>query len=269
MRQFSVSVYANENLVLSEVLGKLEDEFPFVSLSVYGNSLAHTSLSTATNEYDVLPAGMISGGDILLVLSDPKDDMEILVQFEGDIVDFTGAMTGDDVYHVEEPVAYLINAVQIKAEDMDAVAMLPAAVFGKSGIDDMIIQTRELFTFSSAETKVFEERLPFNLFFSDMNTGFLSGFRQKIMAETGVDVDIRMGAISTGFVLDLYFKKDVNKDFGYITESVGFVPTMADVCARKRPVTVFRSKNRLSIAGDYINIICLQITDAFKDIIGE
>ncbi|WP_303850363.1 hypothetical protein [Seleniivibrio woodruffii] len=269
MRQFSVSVYANENLILSEVLGKLEDEFPLTSISVYGNSLANTTLTTATNEYDVFPAGMIKGDDILLVLSDPKEDIEILKQFEGDIVDFTGAMTGEDVYRVEEPIAYLINAVQIKPEDMEAVALLPAAVFGKSGVDDMISQTRELFTFSNSETKIFEERLPFNLFFSDAGTGFLAGFRQKITAETGVDVDIRMGAISTGFVLDLYFKKDVNKDFGYITESVGFVPTMADVCARKRPVTVFRSKNRISIAGDYINIIGSQITDAFKDIIGE
>ena len=269
MRQFSVTVYANENLILSEVLGKLEDEFPLISISVYGNTLAHTSLSTATNEYDVLPAGMIKGGDILLVLSDPKDDIEVLKEFDGDVVDFTGAMTGEDVYRVEEPIAYLINAVQVKAEEMEAVALMPVAVFGKSGVDDMISQTRELFTFSSSENKVFEERLPFNLFFSDVNTGFLSGLRQKIMAETGVDVDIRMGAISTGFVLDLFFKKDVNKDFGYITESVGFVPTMADICARKRPVTVFRSKNRISIAGDYINIIGLQITDAFKDIIGE
>lgn len=269
MRQFSAAVYANENLILSEVLGKLEDEFPLASISVYGNSLANTTLNTATNEYDVLPAGMIKDNDILLVLSDPKEDMEILKNFEGDVVDFTGVMNGEDVYRIEDPIAFFVNGVQVRKDEMEAVALLPVAVFGKSGVDDMINQTRELFAFTNTENKIFEERLPFNLFFSDTNTGFLSGYRQKLIAETGVDVDIRMGAISTGFVLDLYFKKDVNKDFGYITESVGFVPTMADVCARKRPVTVFRSKNRISIAGDYINIIGSQITDAFKDIIGE
>ncbi|TCK60639.1 hypothetical protein [Seleniivibrio woodruffii] len=269
MRQFSAAVYANENLILSEVLEKLENEFPLISIKVFGNSLANSTLTTATNEYDVLPAGMIDDEDILLVLSDPKDDMEALKEYEGDIVDFTGTFTAKDVYKIEEPIAYLVNAVQVNKEDMEAAAFLPAAVFGKSGVDDMINQTRELFAFTNTETKVFEERLAFNMFFSDMETGLLAGFRQKLKADTGLDIDIRMGAISTGFVLDLYFKKDVNKDFGYITESVGFVPTMADVCSRKRPVTVFRSKNRISIAGDYINVICAQITDSFKDIIGE
>lgn len=269
MPQYSVAVYANENLLLSEVLEKLENDFPLLSVRVFGNSLAHTNLITATNEYDVLPAGMIKDEEMLILLSDPKDDMELLKKFDGDVIDFTGTFVGEDVYKIEEPVAYLINAMQSRPEDMDAVVYLPAAVFGKNGIDDMINQTRELFAFSNVDTKVFEERLAFNMFFSHAEQGILAGYLQKLKADTGVDADARLGAVSTGFVLDVYFKKDVNKEFSNITDTVGFVSTIADVCALQRPVVINRTKNRVSIAGDYIRLICGQITDAVKDITGD
>ncbi|MGE4317783.1 MAG: hypothetical protein AB7E96_02660 [Deferribacterales bacterium] len=269
MRHYSAAVYANENLLLTEVLDKLENEFPMMGIKVFGNSLAHTALTTATNEYDVLPAGMVGEEEILLVLSDPKDDLEVLKDFDGDIVDFTGTFTSDEVYRIEEPLAYLINAMKTRPEEMDAVAYVPAAVFGKNGIDDMINQTRELFTFTNNENKVFDERLAFNMFFSDREEGILAGMRKKLEAETGVDADLRLGAVSTGFVLDVYFKKDVNKEFGNITDMVGFIPTMADICSKPRPVLLSRTKNRVSIAGDYISLICSQIMDAFKDITGE
>lgn len=269
MRQYSAAIYANENLLLTEVLEKIEKELPLIEVTLFGNSLAHTSFTTSSNEYDVHPAGMIKDEEILIVLSDPQDDMELLKKFDGDIIDFTGAFTGEDVYKVEEPLAYIINALGQKPEDMDAVALVPAAVFGKNGIDDMINQTRELFTFSNAETKVFEDRLAFNLFFSDNEQGILSGFRRKLKADTGLDVDIRMGAISTGFVLDVYFKKAINKDVSNITELVGFVSTLSEIGANKRPVTITRNSTRISIAGDYLNVITSQVAEALKDIIGE
>lgn len=269
MHQYSVAVYANENLLLTEVLEKIESEFPLVDVTVYGNTLANTSFTTATGEYDVKPAGMMSDVDILIVLSDPSEDMEVIREYDGDIIDLTGTFDGEEVYSVEEPLAYIINAMMQKPEEMDAVATVPAALFGKNGIDDMISQTRDLFVFSTAETKVFEDRLAFNIFFSDPEQGLLAGYRQKLMSDTGVDVDVRMAPISTGFVLDVYFKKDVNKEFSNITDIVGFVPNMADAVAKPRPITITRNSRRVSIAGDYLNVITGQIIEALKDITGE
>lgn len=269
MRQYSAAVYANENLLLTEVLEKIESELPLLGVSVYGNSLAHTTFTTATNEYDVHPAGMIGDSDILIVLSDPTDDIEAIREFDGDIVDFTGTFGGDEVYSIEEPIACIINAMMVKPDETEAVATVPAAVFGKNGIDDMINQTRELFSFTTPETKVFDERLAFNMFFSDKSEGLLAGYRQKVAADTGIDVDIRMAPVSTGFVLDVYFKKDVNKEFSNITDIVGFVPSLADAVNTGRPIVLSQSRNRVSIAGDYLNVITGQIVEALKDIIGE
>jgi hypothetical protein len=202
------------------------------------------------------------------VLSDPQSAVEKLKEFDGSVIDFTGTFSDllDEVYIIEDPVAFVLNSLEGVE---DAVATLPAAVFGKSGIDDMLTQTRELFAFSNAETKVFENRLAFNLFFSDPDQGFLSGYRQKLKQDTGVDADVRMIAVSTGFVLDVYFKKDVKGDFTFAIESEEPAETLADIISQDAIVTTHKNSKRASFAGDYIHVIVRQIIDSLKDITGE
>ncbi len=167
MSQYSAAIYANENLLLTEVLERIENDLPTIGITLYGNSLAGSEISTATAEYTVNEAGKISEEEILIVLSDPQADVETIRKFDGTVIDMTGTFEGlmDEVYVVEDPVAYILNMVADDKEGVEAVATLPAAVFGKSGIDDLLSQTRELFAFTNAETKVFENRLAFNMFF--------------------------------------------------------------------------------------------------------
>jgi len=271
MRQYSAAIYANENLLLTEVLEKIEGDLPTIGINVYGSSLAGSEISTATAEYVVGKAESISEEEILIVISDPQNDVEHIRKFDGTVIDMTGTFEGlmDEVYVVEDPIVYILNSVAKDKDSVEAVATLPAAVFGKSGIDDLLSQTRELFAFSNAETKVFENRLAFNLFFSDLDQGILSGYRQKLKQETGVDVDVRMIAVSTGFVLDVYFKKDVNSDIKFSVSPDEFTETLSDIIGLDSIVKLAETPNRLSFTGDYIHTIVRQIIDALKDITGE
>jgi len=268
MRQYSAAIYANENLLLTEVLERIEGELPTFGINVYGNSLAGTNITTSTGDYDIHPVGEFTEEEILIVLSDPQNDVEQIKKFDGSIIDLTGSFEGllDEVYTVKDPVAFILdNLKDVSA----AVATMPVAVFGKSGIDDMLNQTRELFAFSNAEAKVFENRISFNMFFSDLDQGLLSGYRQKLKQDTGVDVDVRMIAVSTGFVLDVYFKKEVNSNFTFAKTSEQPFDTLSDVIGADEIVTLSASGYRASFAGDYIYTIVKQITDALKDITGE
>lgn len=270
MRQYSAAVYANENLLLSELLERLEADMPLLEISVYAGTLMENSITTSTGEYSVNPPSELGEEEILIVLSDPQTDMEHLKSFDGTVIDFTGAFNGvvEEVYVVEDPVAYLIKSLVDDPEDAEAVALLPAALFGKSGIDDLLSQTRELFAFTNAETKILDQRLAFNLFFSDPDQGILSGYRQKLKQDTGMDVDVRLIAVSTGFVLDVYLKKDV-KSNPAISDRTGRFSSLADVIESDSIVTLANTGGRISLAGDYIHTVVRQIMDALKDITGE
>jgi len=269
MRQYSAALYANENLLLTEVLERIEEDLPAVGLSVYGSSMTGSAVNTSSGDYDVNPVGELDE-EILIVLSDPQKDIELIKKFDGSVIDFTGTFSDllDEVYEVEDPVSYILKNAG-DPQDMEAVASVPAAVFGKSGIDDMLSQTRELFAFSNAETKVFQDRLAFNIFFSDPDQGFLTGYRQKLKQDTGVDVDVRMIPVSTGFVLDVYFKKEVNSNFKFADADKKPFETLAEVIGAGGIKKLSETEKRVSFAGDYIHVIVDQITDALKDITGE
>jgi hypothetical protein len=270
MRQYSAAIYANENLLLTEAIERLEEVLPTVEIRIYSSNMAGSTINTELEEYSVYPADEIKEEEILLVLSDTGDDFQKLKDFDGTVVDFTGAFEGvhDEVYPIEEPIAHILKSIEANPADMEAVATVPAALFGKSGIDDMLNQTRELFAFTNSENKIFEERLAFNMFFSDADQGILAGYKQKLEMDTGIKADVRMVPVSTGFVLDVYFKKDVNKEFAYIADSPGFLATMSDVCELPRPVILSKSDNRVTFAGDYIDTVSRQIIEAIKDITG-
>lgn len=269
MRQYSAAVYANENLLLSEVLERIEADMPLMEVSVYSSAPTESEISTATGEYPLKPVSAIKDEEILIVLSDPQADIEFLKDFDGSIIDFTGAFADyDDMYPIEDPIAFVLNGLVKEAKDAEAVALIPAALFGKSGIDDLLTQTRELFTFANAETKVFDQRLAFNMFFSDPDQGILSGYRQKLKQDTGIDVDVRMIPVSTGFVLDVYFKKDVNSNLT-ISDLNSRFGTLADVIGSDSIVKLADTGRRLSFAGDYIHTVVRQVADAIKEITGE
>jgi len=69
--------------------------------------------------------------------------MEFLKEFDGSVIDFTGTFTDvlDEVYLIEDPIAYILNSIETEKKNIEAVATLPAAVYGKSGIDDLLTQT--------------------------------------------------------------------------------------------------------------------------------
>lgn len=270
MRQYSAAVYANENLLLTELLEKLERDMPMLGFSLYGGSLAGTTITTSGDEYPINPVGKLDE-EILIVLSDPQADIEVLKTFDGSVIDFTGTFKDilDEVFVIEEPLAHVINSLETEKSELDAVVSLPAAVFGKSGIDDLLNQTRELFAFTNTETKVFENRLAFNMFFSDLDQGFLSGYRQKLKQDTKVDADVRMIPVSTGFVLDVYFKKDVNSNLTFSYTSDRNYETLSDIIGQTGIVLLSRTDRRLTFSGDYIHTIVRQITDALKEITGE
>lgn len=268
MREYTAAIYANENLLLAEVLERIESDLPTIGINVYGNSLAGTTITTNTGEYDVNKVEKFTDEEILIVLSDPQSDVENIREFDGSVIDLTGSFEGlmDEVYTIEDPVALILNQLEDK---VDAIATVPAALFGKSGIDDLISQTRELFAFTSADAKIFQDRLSFNMFFSDIDQGILSGYRDKLKQDTELDVDIRMIPVSTGFVLDVYFEKDVNCTFNFcITNEDGF-GTLSDVIGTEAIAQISCGKKRATFAGDYIHTIVRQITDALKDITGE
>ncbi|MGE4497786.1 MAG: hypothetical protein AB7E48_07890, partial [Deferribacterales bacterium] len=159
MKGIRTAVYANDSLLLGEILGRIEEEFPLLEVSIYSSEDYLPSIAAEKPAYGVKNISELDDEEIAVVLGDPGVHADAIRKLDGSIIDCTGIFSGyDDLYEVAEPIEYIIRRFKGDKSKVKGSLMMPAALFGRNAIDDLISQTRNLFSFGRDKSKVFEER---------------------------------------------------------------------------------------------------------------
>lgn len=267
---YKIAIYTTDYLLLLELSSVIETEFPDAQVTVFGDDALEESVDGSDDGYVLKDFARIHESDVLIILSDPKPIHSEAVKFEGTIIDATGGVfpPQSEVFQADEPIRGVLKNIAVPVSDVSAVVQLPVCVFGKDGVEDLMRQTKEIFSFEETDNLFFENRIAFNVHFNPENlSGFTVGKSIDAFAEAGGDINVRIGPLSTVFILDVYAKDSfvLKNDDGYKIID-GFF-TLSDV-SEVYDIFVIIRRNGYTFIGDYIRILVRNVVKKLNEVIG-
>lgn len=208
--------------------------------------------------------------DLFIVLSDFNHKLVNLIKnYNGPVLDLTGVAKSyhNNTEDIVEPSVYLLEKYFC-----DSLGLLkgniyfPACIFGKAGIDDLVNQTKDIFTFGSTESKILKGSIPFNAILG-MGFGqnglkeYISRFNDTIVS----NFDLRLLPFSTYMIIDIFKPYDVEIYTDYLKEEV----TLSEELNGRTHKIYLIDDERVTIIADYLNVISEEILEKIKFILGE
>ena len=268
---YTAALFADDSLIAGELITRMETIFPKLSVNVY----APEGVDIDLGAFEQKPLGEFGPEEILIVLCEPVGEaLDRFSSFDGSVIDLSGRLSLiEDVYNVFEPVQYIIGRIN-KDDRKDAyvTAHLPAAFFGKDGVDGLIGQTRSIFSFGSHEEGVFGGRLAFNMIMAEGEgrNGRPEAFAALTRELTGANLDIRIMPVSTAFLVDVYLPGSASVDFSGYFEAIDRPATVEEAAGLDVIGIIGEAKPpKMTFAGDYVRFINTQILMFLKEILGE
>lgn len=266
---YKAAIYVDDYFLLLELISRIDKDIPSLEYTIYGDERFEKSLSDTAEGYVVTDLSGISDAEILIMLSKPDKDIDVIKNFDGTVIDLSGYNFGSDteVLKVDEPVRKILKNIAVPVSDTSVVVTLPVCVYGKNGVEDLMTQTKDIFTFENSESLVFSNRIAFNKHFNPVTAGLLVGKTVDDFAESGGYISVRLAPLSTVFVVDV-FAKDVfglKDDDGYFATE-GFF-TASDI-AERNDIAVLAGRNSLTFTGDYIRVIIEEVMKKLKEVTG-
>ncbi|QAR33137.1 hypothetical protein EP073_06905 [Geovibrio thiophilus] len=272
MKGMKAAVYANDSLLLGEVLGRIEEELPLLGVSIYSSEDFLPAIAAEKPAYEAKNIKDLGDEEIAVILGDPGIHADTLRKLDGSIIDCTGIFSGyDDLYEVAEPIEYIARRFQGDRSKVRGSLLMPAALFGRNAIDDLISQTRNLFSFGRDNSKVFEERVAFNVLLGgDDSRNIMSGYKKRLEETTGMTFNFRIIPVSTVFLADFFLGDNVvfAEEGGMFYE---FTASSLEEAMENDGIGVIKhpSGSMISFTGDYIKVLTGQIVSHLKELTGE
>ncbi len=268
--KYKVAVYSADYLLLLEFMEQVERQLIQSDISVFCPESLEDEFSGSFNDFVNTDLSKLKDYDILILLSEPQEKSSYIDNFDGTIIDGFGYKfsTDAEVHRVDEPIRAILKNIAVPVENTSVVLQLPACIFGKSGVEDLMMQTKDIFSFSNSESLVFNDRIAFNIHFNPMNlVGLPVGKTVDDFADALGDISIRIIPLSTVFTLDINATDifDLKSDDGYIVPS-GFF-TASDL-SEHREIFTMRRRNGFTFTGDYIGIFVESLVNTYKEVIG-
>ena len=266
---YKAAIYVNDYLILLELISKIEAEMPNVEYTVFGGKSFEESLKDTAEGYVLTDLSLIDDYEVLIMLSKPQEENEHIKEFDGTVIDISDYefSSNTEVFKVVEPVRKILRNIAAPVEDTSVVLDLPVCIYGKDGVEDLMNQTKGIFTFDNIDSSIFRDRIAFNRHFNPVTAGLFIGKTVDDFASSGGDISIRLSPISTVFTLDVYAKDNfgLKDDTGYFVVE-GFFTT-SDVSERD-DIVVFPRRNGLTFAGDYVRILVNEVITKMREVVG-
>ncbi|MBQ3033365.1 MAG: hypothetical protein IJD28_03195 [Deferribacterales bacterium] len=265
---YKTAIYTADYLMLMELMEGMEREFPTVEVMIFAPAHFEEEFSGFGEGIFISDLSRISEADILILLSEPIDKDGYIKNFDGSIIDITGYKFSDngEVFRADEPIRKILKNIAVPPENTSVVIQLPACIFGKDGAEDLMRQTKDIFSFENNDNLVFNNRIAFNLHFNPMNlAGLAVGKTVDDFAEAGGDVSIRLYPLSTVFTADVYADDvfGLKSDEGYVVPS-GFF--MASEVSEHDKIFVIQRRNGFTFTGDYIRVCISSVLEKLKEV---
>ena len=271
---YKAAIYINDYLLLLELISKLDLELPTLEYTIYGSKDFEKTLESSAEGYVVTDLSGIEDAEILILLADPNldlDDKEIkyIRDFDGTIINASSFQFGSDaeVFEVVEPIRKILRNVAVPVGNTSVILNLPVCIYGKDGVEDLMTQTKDIFTFENNDSSVFQHRIAFNKHFNPIIVGLAVEKSINDFSNAGGDISVRISPLSTVFVVDVFAKDHVGlKDTdGYYYTNDFF--TANDV-AERDDIVVIERRNGLTFTGDYIRILIDSVLRNIREVTG-
>lgn len=187
-----------------------------------------------------------------------------------DVIDFTGLADSytSRCLPVSEPSVYLLEQIfGSYISEIRGNIYYPASVFGKAGIDDLIEQTRSIFTMTSNENKILDFNIPFN---GKIGYGFGNSSLLKYIESYNYTIpqnfDLRLIPFSTNLVIDVFKPEYMEIDLPHLNRCVDISSELSD--SQSGFVAFEIDNQRITVLADYIKVIKKQVFDKITEITG-
>lgn len=268
--QANVGIFAADLLIVTDLMAKLEQEMPLAKVTVYATEELAGSLPEGSDSLVKTGFTGMEQEDVMILLSDPgDDDRKWFTKFDGSIIDLTGTMQAhyEDVTDVEHPVVSAVRGLFADGRPLRGIVSLPAAAFGKFGVEDLLEQTRSIYSFQPAEPKLFDTRIAFNVLFgAESEGGGVTAKLKEQLAAAGITADMRVLPISTAFIVDLFDTGDVTVPEQY--QPMEDEADVAWICESDRIAVRSTAGGVVTLTGDYVRIMVKNIMQTLKDVLG-
>ncbi len=252
-----VGVFATDPLLLNEVMDAINSHFPSFSVTVYSESPKMEDLQALNSQCEVRDIKRSSEEDVLIILNSLREN-GILKDFDGSLIDITGEFDAEDTIFIKNPVEYILSSVSDDFNDLYGVCSLPAAIFGKAAVDDLVNQTRHLFSFNSYENKMLTSDLAFNVLLNE-NT-LLKEFKEKLNENIRENFNFRLLPVTTGIIVDVCGAADEILDDDLYLRNF----SLSEITLNEGLSFSRHGKGMLSVYGDYLFIYTKQIIDELR-----
>jgi hypothetical protein len=262
---YTIGVYAEDYLLLLELLVKLNEALPIAEVKVCGGEELVQSLPAEVAEQIAQDPNELKGTDLVILLGRLPD--EFFKDYDGQVIALSGFEPKcDDLMVLKDP---LTEYLYLLAERNKAMAMnigLPMAIYGKAGVDMLMQETRSVYSFEQYDDSVLPMRIAFNMHFyaNDLPAGVLSDDLAALRRLANVNV--RINPISTVFVVDLFAPAAIK-----FPEGLEFVAIDNDFSLEEvtRDAVVARIASNdgraVTLTGDYLHLRTFQILNAIKE----
>ncbi len=265
------AIFIDDYLLLLDFIGKVEEEFPTLEYKIFASREFAETLEDIAYSYIETDLSLLKDFELLVFLAKPSKDHNIFKSFDGTVINGINYEFNKDVevFKVYEPIRKILRNLAVPVSDISVVLSLPVCIYGKAGVEDLMQQTRSVFTFDSVESLIFQERIAFNKHFN-YNIGDI---RDIIISDTikdfissGGDISVRLSSLSTVFEMDVF-----GKDFFGLKDDNGYFPTESfftatDVSERNDIVVITRNRG-LTFVGDYERVFIEDIISKMKEVI--
>jgi hypothetical protein len=271
MANMTAAFYANDPLLLSELLSRVEDELPLLKINIYSSEDFLPTIAAEKPSYSVKNIKDLADEEIVVVMGDPGANADAIRGLDASIIDCTGIFSDyDDVYSVHEPIEYIYKKLKGNSKNTRGSLYLPAALFGKNAIDDLISQTRNVFSFGRDKSKVFADRIAFNVLLANEDeSNILQGYKKRLEDSTGMLLNFRIMPLSTVFLADFFG----DEDFEIEKDKIFYEYTSSNLeeAMENNGIGIIKhsSSSMVSFTGDYIKVLTEQIFLHLKELTGE
>ncbi|MBZ4644120.1 MAG: hypothetical protein JG767_1729 [Deferribacteraceae bacterium] len=228
----------------------------------------YKELEEALNDTDVI-LNLVSSEsnidinfDIFVILSDFGDGLvDYLKKFEGLVLDLTGIARNysNNVEDILEPAVYIIEKYfGHSVENLKGNIYFPVSIYGKAGIDDLINQTKDIFTFGNSQPKILKDKMPFNCVLGlGAGESGIKNYIQRFSHEVATNFDLRLLPFSTYMIVDIFkpFNVEIYGDFLDETFSV------SEVLLNDSHKLFLIDDERVTIVADYLRLLIEQVKE--------
>ena len=269
--QSTVGIYSSDYLLLLELTYLLENEMPDVRVELFGSKEFLDGLPAETLEQiSEDPSGLLAT-DVAVILSPLPGLADFPAKYDGTILDMSGAggYSYDDTILLTDPLFALLTEIAAINSDIAITAGLPVAVYGRAGVDQLMQETRSIYSFENYEDGALPMRLAFNIHFypEKLPGGILADSVENLRKYA--PVSLRINPVSTAFIVDIAGCRPLELPENLETFTPGEDFSLEDITSGSAIALLTASDGRLAtLIGDYLHLKTATLLRAVKAALG-